>query len=443
MIQNSPLTSVLFGQLLGDAEAERWLNDHAQIQAMLTVEAELALAQAEVGLIPEQAAEAIAQTARGMHPTPETLAAGTLSAGVPVPALVQSLKQALAPEHARWVHYGATSQDIVDTALVLNVRSLLTLYEQRLDAIVAALAELAEHHRQTLISGRTRTQRAVPISLGLKMARWLAPLVTQKNRLPALRQQVLKLQLGGAVGTLSVMGERAEAAQAALARRLDLTAGPSWHTQRDGLVELSHWLGLTTGSLGKMAQDWLWLSQSEVGEIRFSNGGGSSTMPQKCNPVSAEVMVALARHGAGLVGQMHQSMLQEHERGGSGWVQEWLALPQQLETTAVALKHGQEALAHLEIQPARIDANLEADNGAIYAEAATFELAATLPRDQATTLVKNATEQARADNRHLLEVVQEISGVTLDLDSIRQRLLGGGASQAWLDTLLADARRRR
>lgn len=440
MIQASPFDSILYGQLLADDEAGAWLNDRAQIAAMLKVEGELAKAQADAGLIPPDAADAIAKAAADLHPDLQKLAEGTASAGVPVPALVKALKEALPSEQARWVHYGATSQDIVDTALVLNIRELLKICETRYRSIVSALMHLAANHRDTLISGRTRTQQAVPMSFGLKVAQWLSPLLRQLEQLPALRERVLKLQLGGAVGTLSAMSDGAEDSARHLAERLDLTYVPSWHTQRDSLVELSNWLGLTTGALGKMAQDWLWLSQSEVGEIRFSNGGGSSTMPQKCNPVNAEVIVALARNNAGLVGQMHQASLQEHERSGSGWTQEWFALPQQLIGIAAALRHGVEGLRFIEVNTERMRQNLDAYNGVIYAEAATFELARSMTRDEAAKLVKQAAQEAVSGDRHLFDIIADQSGQSLDLDRIRQQLLSGGTTQVWLGQILEQAK---
>lgn len=439
MIQASPFDSTLYGRLLADEEAGAWLNDKAHLSAMLRVEGELAQAQSDAGLIPTDAAAAIARAAAKLQPNLGKLAEGTASAGVPVPALVKALKEALPPDQARWVHYGATSQDIVDTALVLNIRELLQLYEVRYRSIVSALSQLADEHRGTLVSGRTRTQQAAPVSFGLKVAQWLAPLMRHVEQLTALRERVLKLQLGGAVGTLSAMGDKAERIAQNLAERLDLACGPSWHTQRDSLLELSNWLTLTTGTLGKMAQDWLWMSQSEVGEIRFSNGGGSSTMPQKCNPVNAEVIVALARNNAGLVSQMHQAALQEHERSGSGWTQEWFVLPQQLMATAVAMKHGLEGLRFIEINSDRMQQNLDAYNGVIYAEAATFELAHSMTRDEAAKLVKQAAREAVNGERHLFDLIAERSEHALDLDRIRHQLLNSGATQAWLDQILAQA----
>lgn len=439
MLTISPFDSALYHRLLSDQEAGCYLGDQAQIRAMLEVEAQLALAQADCGLIPQDAALAIAQAAAEIKIDAATLATDTGSAGVAAPALVQALKQNLPKEYARWVHFGATSQDIVDTALVLNCRELLKLYETRLSQVIEQLRELANTHRDTIIAGRTRTQQAVPMSFGLKVANWLAPLLRQQARLNELKPRLLKLQLAGAVGTLSAMQDQAVAISEKLAVRLDLAVSHNWHTQRDSVVELANWLALTTGLLGKMGQDWLLLGQTEVGELSFSNGGGSSTMPQKCNPVSAELLVTLARHNAGQIGQMHQAMLHEHERSGSGWTLEWLVLPTMLMATAVALHHSSDALAHIIVNTEKMQSNLGLYNGVIYAEAATFALAESMPRDQASALVKDACLQALSGERHLLDLIKEHSGIELDLAQLQKRLLAGGATQAWLDDILQAA----
>lgn len=439
MLTISPFDSELYHSLLSDPEAGYYLGDDAQIRAMLKVEAELALAQADCGLIPENAARAIAQMAAELDLSASALSAETGNAGVPVPALVKELKKSLPIEYARWVHFGATSQDIIDTALVLNCRELLNLYEVRLQHLIKQLHKLTVAHRNTLIAGRTRTQQAVPMSFGLKVANWLTPLLRQQERLKELKPRLLKLQLAGAVGTLSAMQEQATAVSERLAKRLKLSVGYNWHTQRDSVVELANWLALTTGLLGKMGQDWLLLGQSEVGELTFTNGGGSSTMPQKCNPVSAELLVTLARHNAGQLGQMHQAMLHEHERSGSAWTLEWLVLPTMLMATAVALRHSNDALTHIQVNTHNMLTNLELYNGVIYAEAATFALAENMSRDEASELVKKACKKALDGKKHLLELIQEQCGIKLNLVDLQKHLLTGGATQPWLDSIIHAA----
>lgn len=436
MPQVSPFDSDLYGDLLSDRECGAYLSDRAQVSAMLKVEGELALAQADAGLIPPEAANAISRAALLLEPDITELATGTASAGVPVPALVKVLKDALPSNAARWVHFGATSQDIVDTAFILGCREILGTHEARLLKVVGMLAELVGRHRGTLVAGRTRTQQAVPMSLGLKIASWLEPLLRQHERLQEMKPRLLKIQLAGAVGSLAAMGPAADAVARGLAQRLELGYAPGWHTQRDTLVELSGWLALTTGALGKMAEDWLRMAQTEVGELRFSNGGGSSTMPQKCNPVNAEIVVAMARQNAGLAGQMQQCMLHEHERSGTAWTQEWLVLPQMLMATAVGLRHTGEGLQHLQVVAERMEANLDSTNGLIYAESATFALTESMPRDEASDAVGRACQRVLGSDRHLFDALRELTGQALDLQRIRSDLLGGGATEVWIDALL-------
>ncbi|MGB0662629.1 MAG: class-II fumarase/aspartase family protein [Pontibacterium sp.] len=438
-MQVSPFDSAIYASLLSDQEAASLLSDHAQVSAMLQVEGALALAQGEVGLIPAESAKSIAEAANSLTLAPLDLAKGTASAGVPVPALVAALKAALPKEHARWVHFGATSQDIVDSALVLNLRPLLHLFKTRMVKLIDSLASIAKEHGQTLIAGRTRTQQAVPMSFGYKAALWFSPFLRHLERLEQGEPRWLKTQLSGAVGTLAAMGDKAPDVADAFARELSLNNDGNWHTQRDSLVELSGWLANTTGSLGKLGQDWLWLSQTEVGEIRFTNGGGSSTMPQKCNPVDAEAMVALARLSASLVGQMHQAMQHEHERSGSQWTQEWFVLPQQLMALASALSHAQEAIDHIVINQEKMLANLGCYNGVIYAEAATFALAEHMTRDEASAIVKPACQTAIHGDEHLFNLIEKQTGIALSVDQMRDSLVSAGATHTELTRLLAAA----
>jgi len=354
---------------------------------------------------------------------------------------VKALKAILSPEYARWVHFGATSQDIVDTALVFNCREMIAIYRQRLLDVLALGVSMAKAHRGTLIAGRTRTQQAVPISLGLKVANWLAPLNRQMERLDQLAPRLLKLQLGGAVGSLAAMGPQAARVVESLAARLQLNPAPAWHSQRDSLVEFAGWLAMTTGALGKMAEDWLRMTQTEVGELRFRNGGGSSTMPQKCNPVNAEMMMTMASRNALLAGQMQQCLLHEHERSGSAWTQEWLALPPMLLGTAVSLRHGIEGFNAMELSAERIETNIAANNGVIYAEAATFALAEKMSRDDAENVAYRACQQVAGTQQHLFEAIKQLTGHQLDVQAIRRGLLEGGATKAWIDDTLLCAER--
>jgi 3-carboxy-cis,cis-muconate cycloisomerase len=404
---------------LSDDELAAHFSDAAEVRAMLCVEAALATAEARVGVIPTPAAERIARAAVEARITPESLGEGTAGAGVPVPALVAALRAALDDEAAPYVHWGATSQDIVDSGLVLRLRSAVVILEARMTALIARLADMAEAHRKTVMAARTRGQQSTPTTFGLKVAGWMMPLVTHRDRLQAVRTRLLCLSLGGASGTLAALGDKALPVEAALALELDLGLSPlPWHVQRDGVADFAGWLSLVTGTLGKMGQDVILLSQSEVGEVRPGSGGGSSTMPQKSNPIAAETLVTLARFNAGQVGQMHQAMIQEQERGGAAWQLEWLTLPQMVVAAGAALRHATDMVDGMIVDPARMRANLDASNGLNLAEAASFALAAHMPRPKAQALVKQACEEVADSGRPLMDILAEKTDVPVDWQAV-------------------------
>ena len=438
----SPLDSALTGGLLSDAELAARFDDAAQIRAMLEVEAALALVEAKAGVIPDAAAGRIAEVARALEIDPVALAAGTAKDGIPVPALVEQLRRAVGADAAPFVHWGATSQDIMDTGLVLRLRGALEDLAGRLDALIAALAAQAEAHRGTVMAARTRAQQATPTTLGLKIATWLAPLTRHRERLAELRPRLLVVQFGGASGNLAALGDKGVEAMEALAAELDLAAPPlPWHTQRDGLSELAGWLSLASASLGKIGGDLVLLAQSEVGEVRAGAAGGSSTMPQKANPVGAETLVALTRFNAGLLAVMHQAMPQPQERDGVGWTLEWLTLPQMAVATGAALRHAQNLIDSLDVDAARMRANLESGYGLILAEAASFALAAHMPRPEAQALVKTACAEAAAAGRHLMDVLAERTDAPLDWRALKDPASYLGDSDALIDRVLKQAGR--
>lgn len=440
----SPLDSELYGGLLSDGEVAALFSDAAQLNAMLRVEAALARVQGRLGVIPKAAAARISKVAESFAPEPASLAAATAEAGIPIPALVAALREAIGDPAANHLHWGATSQDIIDTALVLRLRTALEILEQRLIALSQSLAALADSHRRTFMVARTRGQQAVPTTFGLKAAVWLAPLLRSRERLDQLRPRLLLLSFGGAAGTLAALGDRGPAVAEALAQELGLGLPPlPWHVQRDGLAELAGWLSLVTGSLGKLGQDVLLLAQSEVGEVREGGApgrGGSSTMPNKANPVASEVLVTAARYNATLLAGMHQALLQEQERGGPGWQLEWLTLPQMLVMTGCALRHAGNLLDNLEVDPARMRRNLDAANGLILAEAATFALAAHLPCPRAQALVKAACAEAKASGRHLIDLLAETSDAPVDWPKLRDPANYLGAAETFIDRVLAEAK---
>ncbi|WP_422368452.1 3-carboxy-cis,cis-muconate cycloisomerase [Pelagibius sp.] len=440
----TPFDSLLYGELLSDAQVAAELDDAAQLRALLEVEAALAKAEGDCGVIPEDAARQIATVAEKLTIDPANLAAATARDGIPVPALVAALRAAVGGEAASFVHWGATTQDVMDSGLVLRLRKILNLLDQRLTRLCETLNEKAVAGRDTVMTARTRGQQATPTTLGLKMAGWLAPLQRHRARLAELRPRLEVLSFGGASGTLAALcgqagSDDAMAVEAALARHLHLTVAPlPWHNQRDGLIELAGWLALATGSLGKIAGDVILLAQNEVGELREGDGGSSSTMPQKSNPVHSEATLALARLNAGLAGQMQLTALHNHERDGAAWQQEWLGLPQMLLACGAALNHMNALMDGLRIDTERMRANLEASNGLVLAEAASFALSRHLPRAKAQGLVKQACREVAETGRHLFDLLAEASDAPIDWQALRDPAQHTGASRQLIERALKN-----
>lgn len=436
----SPSDSVLFAPLFGDERVAEVFSDTGFVRAALQVEGALGRVQGRLGVIPQGAGERIAEVANQLEPDYARLQAGVEKAGVPVAALVEQLREEVGEEAATYVHWGATTQDIMDTALLLQVRAALALMEPELEALVMALARLADRHRNTLMVGRTHGQQALPITFGLKVANWLAPLLRHRERLAQLKPRLFVVQFGGAAGTLAALDRDGMAVREALAQELGLGLSPSpWHTQRDGLAELAGWLSLVSGSLAKMAQDVILMAQHEVGEVRESDDtarGGSSTMPQKRNPITGELIIAAARHNASLLNSMHQALVQEHERATHGWQMEWLALPQMFALSASALNKSLFLARNLVVDEARMRHNVEASRGAMLAEAILFALS-PMDRAQAKQLVRECALRAQEEGRHLVDVVRERVGKEYDVawGGLREEDYLG-AAEAFIEAVL-------
>ena len=328
----------LLSALAGDPELEALFTDEADLAAMLRFESALAGAEAAANLIPAEAAERIADACAGFTPDWDALGAGMARDGVSVPELVRQLRAAVGAPHAAHLHRGATSQDAVDTSLVLRLAPALDLIDARLVALDAALAALSARDGAAPLMAQTRMQRALPFTGADKVGTWRGPLFRHRERLAQLRPRVLRLQLGGPVGTRAELGAAAEAVAAHVADRLGLACAPAWHSQRDGVAELGAWLALVAGGLGKIGQDVALMVQNEVGAARLAGGGTSSAMAHKSNPVPAELLVALARFTAGLSGTLTAALVHENERSGAAWTLEWLVLPQLVVATGASLR---------------------------------------------------------------------------------------------------------
>jgi 3-carboxy-cis,cis-muconate cycloisomerase len=380
----------------------------AHLRGMLAFEAALARAEARAGVIPQEAAEVIAASCREELFDAAALFREAALAGTPAIPLVRMLTAQIAGDAQKFVHWGATSQDAIDTALMLQMRDGLDLLIEGLLGVCAACAQLARQHRQTLMVGRTLLQQALPITFGLKAARWLALACRQVQTLRAHRQHTLALQLGGAAGTLAALGDRGPQVLDLLAEELGLPAPDlPWHTERDRVAEIAASLGVVAGAMEKIAGDVALLAQTEVGEVSEGDApgkGGSSAMPQKHNPVDATSARAAARLAIGVVPVILSAMAQEHERAAGAWQAEWAAVPNLFCFTAGAVERVRDAVSGLQIDAARMHANLDLTGGLIMAEALTMALAPHLGRPEAQRIVRAACEQAARSGAPLRQI---------------------------------------
>lgn len=405
------MTTDLFQAHFEDpAVAARFAPD-AWVRALLRVEIALARAQAKCGLIPPGAASRLEAAVERFQPDWERLHAAIARDGFPIIGLMAQVREKLeGDEAARWLHWGATTQDIVDTALVTQLDGVLDEMEVQLILLTEPLATLARRHRDTLMVGRTHLQPAVPITFGLKAAGWLAPLLRQQARLAELRPRLLVVQCGGAAGTLAAWGERGLEVARNFAGELGLgLPAMPWHAQRDNLLEVAGWCALFNQSLAKFAQDVLLLSQAEIGELREGGGddaGGSSAMPQKSNPVTSESILVATRlagtHHAGLLGAPPA----EHERGTQNGHLELVHLPRLCALTAGALRAAERLARELVVDAARMQENLAATRGVLLAEAAALALSWHLDPNAARQLVRECCRRALAEKRPFLALLR-------------------------------------
>ncbi|MEX1181165.1 MAG: 3-carboxy-cis,cis-muconate cycloisomerase [Cucumibacter sp.] len=341
----------LLSALVGDDEVEALLSDTAQLHGLLAFERALAEAEAASGLISESAATAIAATIDRFQPDWDDLARGLAQDGVVVPALIRQLRDAIGEPHGSAVHHGATSQDAIDTALVLQLARIIPVYLDRIAMLRAALGTLNDKSGRVPLMAHTRMQAALSFTGAEKIKTWVEPLGRHREALAGIRRQLLVVQLGGPVGDRSSFGGRGDAVARGLAKTLDLGVAEPWHSTRDPIVAFGSLLSLLTGSLGKFGADVALLAQTEVAAIELADGGGSSAMAHKSNPVNAELLVALARYNAGLVGSLHQALVHENERSGSAWTLEWMTLPAMLVATAAALRLAIKLAGQIKFRP--------------------------------------------------------------------------------------------
>ncbi|HYM57766.1 MAG TPA: 3-carboxy-cis,cis-muconate cycloisomerase [Solirubrobacteraceae bacterium] len=410
-------SSELFGGLFVPAAVRDAVSDRAWIAAMLEFEAALAAAEARAGVIPGEAADTIAAACDAERFDAGALGREARAAGNPAAPLVRALTEAVEGDAARYVHWGATSQDVMDTASMLVARRALALIGAELDAVAAACAGLADEHRATVMPGRTMLQQALPITFGQKAAGWLAAVVDARRRLAVAP---LAVELGGAAGTLASLGGEGLRVLGLLAEQLELEEPlVPWHTSRGRVAELGASLALAAGTLEKIAHDVTLLAQTEVAEVAEPAGGdrgGSSTLPHKRNPVGSALAVACARRVRGEASILLDAMRQEHERAAGAWQAEWEALSGALAYTGGAAGALREVLDGLEVRPDRMRENLAATDGLVLAESVSMAMAERLGRLDAHMLVEAACRRAVEAGRPLRDELLDDAEIRAQLD---------------------------
>ncbi|MEX5343424.1 adenylosuccinate lyase family protein [Pseudomonas sp. I2] len=411
--------STLFRDMFGTAEMRAVFSDQALIERYIEVEVALAKAEARCGVIPVEAAAQIAELSRYESLDLKLMQHETEIVGYPILPLVEQLSK-LCGDAGRYVHWGATTQDIMDTAVVLQVRAALAIVERDVQAVRGLLAGLAQRYRDTPMAGRTHLQHALPITFGYKCAVWLSMFDRHAERLVELRPRVEVGQFAGAAGTLASLGDKGLDVQAALMDELGLgVPQATWHVARDGLAETLNFLGLVTASLGKVALDVMMMMTSELGEVYepFVKGrGASSTMPQKRNPISCELMYAAAKGVRQQAGLMLDAMIQDFERSTGPWQAEWIAIPEAFALTAASLGQARFMLAGLEVRTERMRKNLDMTQGLIVAEAVMMGLAPALGRQVAHDVVYAACRMANDLGISLLDALLAQGEATARLD---------------------------
>ncbi|MGY1446140.1 3-carboxy-cis,cis-muconate cycloisomerase [Pseudomonas chlororaphis] len=447
---STPASNQLFDAYFTTRDMRAVFCDQGRVQAMLDFEAALARAEARVGVIPAAAVAPIEAACRAGLYDFAALGQAITTAGNSAIPLVKALGKQIAKSDAsaeRYVHLGATSQDVMDSGLVLQLRQALSLIDNDLARLGGILAAQAQRYATTPMAGRTWLQHATPVTLGMKIAGWLGAVSRSRERLAQLKPRLLVLQFGGASGTLAALGEQALPIAQALAEELQLSLPEQpWHTQRDRLVEFASVLGLIAGSLGKLGRDISLLMQTEAAEAFEPSApgkGGSSTMPHKRNPVGAAVLIGAATRVPGLLATMFSAMPQEHERSLGLWHAEWETLPEICCLVSGALQQALLVADGLEVDAARMARNLDLTQGLVLAEAVSIALAQRLGRETAHHLLEQCCKRAVAEQRHLRAVLGDEPQVTAELSAAElDRLLDPahylGQAHAWVERAVAE-----
>ena len=442
----------LLDPLFGWDVTDRIFSDSMRLQCMLDFERALASAEARLGLIPKQTGTSIVDQCKVEFIDLPSIARESANAGNLAIPLVKQLTILVAKADepsSRYVHWGATSQDVIDTGLILQLRDVFEAIEGELQYLCQELAQLAQNHRTSALPGRTWMQHAIPIVFGLKVAGWLDALTRHRQRLREARQRVLVVQFGGAAGTLASLGSDGLKVAQALAEELGLSLPEvPWHSHRDRIAEVGTTLALLVGTLGKIARDVSLQNQTEVAEAFEPAGdgrGGSSTMPQKRNPVSCAIVLSAANQAPALASTLLSAMPQEHERGLGGWQAEWDVLPELVRRAGGALHHTANMIHGLQIDTARMRQNLDATQGLIFAEAVAATLAKQIGKQQAHKLVEECSREAIASKQPLREVLlanREVSSHLnpAELDKLFDPLNYLGVAGDFIDRAIAASK---
>ncbi|RZN17398.1 3-carboxy-cis,cis-muconate cycloisomerase [Bradyrhizobium sp. Leo121] len=442
--------SPLLTPMLSSAAMRAVCDDAACLQNMLDFEAALARAEAAVGVIPNAAAGPIGAACKAESFDAPALAEAAVRSGNLAIPLVKALTAEAAKaskEAARYVHWGATSQDVIDTATMLTLRAGIDVLLAQLDRAITGFAKLAREHRDTAVVARTWLQHALPMPFGLKLAEYAASLHRSRRRLQRLRREALALQFGGAAGTLAALSDKGMAVAEKLAQELGLPLPEApWHTHRDCIADIASAFAIVCGSCGKIARDVSLMMQTDVAEAFEPSGegrGGSSTMPHKRNPVAAATALAAATMAPNLAATILAAQVQDHERSAGPWHAEWPTLPTLMLVTSGALAATVELAEGLEVDAARMRVNLDATKGLIMAEAVSMALAEKLGKSEAHHLIEAASKKAVAEQKHLRDVLKSDPRITAQLaadriENLFEPMSYQGASQALIDRLLAS-----
>ena len=416
------MSGSLLAQTFSRASFGEALSGEAYLRAMLAFERALAQSQSEAGVIPSSAANAIVEVCNGAKFSAEQLATeGKLSGSLAVPfaKVLTEAVRAAEPKAASFVHFGSTSQDVLDTALVLCVRPCIAETDRVLGEAIALLAAKARQHGSVVMLGRTMMQPAIPLTAGIKIARWARALNRCRARLSESAARALCVQMGGPVGTLDALGSKRVAVRRGVARRLGLADTPSWHSHRDEILAFAASIAILVGTIGKIARDVALLSQAEVGEMLESapkkGVGGSSAMPHKRNPVSCLQAITAATRAPGLMSTLLQAAGQEHERAVGGWQAELATFPELVDTLGGAIDALERISAGLVVNPVKMKENLEALRGLVFSERLARVLMLTMDRASAQSQVDDWCAVAVAEGRHL-KAVAAAAAPGLDLE---------------------------